>query len=192
MLATQLVVTPLDRSKLLSNPSHSSGASHPVEQYLGYLGLDSSRVSILAALDSDLELQTYKQAVKGPRSRLAMAEEEMHQMDATNAFIHGDLDEEVYMLPPGFLSSAPGKSGADHSLSTFSRDHVFLAVLYTRSRTVARACSRAPVRSAHPSLPERASFAPEHPSKHSTVSPDSRTLPRLFPRIPRLGKSLLT
>ncbi|PKI65000.1 hypothetical protein CRG98_014585 [Punica granatum] len=37
------------------------------------------------------------------------------------------------------------------------------------------------------SLPERASFAPEPPSKRSTESPDSRTIPRLFPRIPRLG-----
>ncbi|OWM78269.1 hypothetical protein CDL15_Pgr015088 [Punica granatum] len=46
--------------------------------------------------------------------------------------------------------------------------------------------SRAPI------LVERASFAPEHPSKRSTESPDSRTLPRLFPPIPRLGKSLLT
>ncbi|PKI67603.1 hypothetical protein CRG98_012026 [Punica granatum] len=40
--------------------------------------------------------------------------------------------------------------------------------------------SRAPI------LSECASFAPEHPSKRSTESSNSRTLPRLFPRIPRL------
>ncbi|OWM76445.1 hypothetical protein CDL15_Pgr024653 [Punica granatum] len=71
----------------------------------------------------------------------------------------------------------------------------------------AQPCARAPARApdaSHappvhssrtpraPSSPKVHALATEHSFKRSTESPDSRTLPRLFPRIPRLGKSLLT
>ncbi|PKI38256.1 hypothetical protein CRG98_041355 [Punica granatum] len=50
-------------------------------------------------------------------------------------------------------------------------------------------CAPAHVLLRAPATTNVATLAPECPFKGSTESPDSRTLPQLFPRIPRLGNT---
>ncbi|PKI38709.1 hypothetical protein CRG98_040900 [Punica granatum] len=53
----------------------SSGTSYPIENFINYSGISDHHRAFLAAIDSDREPMSYREAVKDQRWRIAMADE---------------------------------------------------------------------------------------------------------------------
>uniref|UniRef100_A0A2N9GL44 Reverse transcriptase Ty1/copia-type domain-containing protein n=1 Tax=Fagus sylvatica TaxID=28930 RepID=A0A2N9GL44_FAGSY len=80
--------------------------------------------------------ETFSLVAKFTTVRTLLAAASVHgwsltQLDVNNAFLHGELHEEVYMvMPPGFASKGePNQSKSDYSLFTRSHGSSFLALL---------------------------------------------------------------
>lgn len=75
-----------------------------------YSQLSNSQYAFASQVDNVVLPNFYSEAMKNPCWREAFKGWHLYQMDATNAFLHGEFAEEIYMNPPEGYNIPKGKA----------------------------------------------------------------------------------
>ncbi|MCH82043.1 retrovirus-related pol polyprotein from transposon TNT 1-94, partial [Trifolium medium] len=99
-----------------SSESSPSGLLYPIADYHSYANVSDSLSKFAMSIVTDIEPKSYKEdmakitTVRALIALVSIKAWHLHQMDVYNAFLHGDLQEDVYMtVPQGVTCPKPNQ-----------------------------------------------------------------------------------